>query len=132
MKVFKSYRWKQFIDKLTGKKEKQDYEINIISSIGYFYFFKNKKEVKRELFEAAYKEIKELGITDIKFFKRRKVVEITLSRPGVLIGVKGKNIKELEEWISKNISMDIKIFIKEEKKLQYLYNFAFCLRHDEF
>lgn len=71
----------------------------VLYKIGLFYLNKNKFD-----YEAAEKEIYELRISSVMITDKGNV-EITLSRPGLIIGKSGKNIQDLTEFMSMPIKV---------------------------
>ena len=103
-------------------------EKKLLTCIGEFYFNKNKLVVDEPPrpayilgYNEAHKEITELQITDIKYDEAIKTMYLTLHRPGLLIGEKGKNIDALREHIWKEFEEDIHISIIETNLNWYLY-----------
>lgn len=72
----------------------------VAANIGQFYLQKNKGNHK-----AAEAELTGLRIVDIKIAKQdgRRDVAIYTFRPGLIIGVKGKNIDALEKWLKTKV-----------------------------
>lgn len=68
----------------------------ISASIGQFYLQKNSGDYVK-----TREEIEQLRIKEIEMLGDR--LNIKLSRPGLLIGPKGKNINELSEFLKLNI-----------------------------
>jgi len=88
------------------------------------FIFKKRNEKLRQykfniqaFFRAGYDEnqqdrtdiphLNELGITDVKL--KSEILEITLLRPGLLIGLRGKTIGELRKYLSIEDKKGIKI-----------------------
>lgn len=61
--------------------------------------------------------IPKFGITNLRFreFKDKIVFEITLERPGILIGKGGRCINSLTEHLTERMSKKVEILIKESK-----------------
>lgn len=92
---------------------KTSYEIVLIArKIGNYYFQKNKRDRKKTI-----DEINNLLIEKIELINDD--VHITLGRPGLLIGCKGRNIEDLEKHICKKI----KIFERKEHIVDHLLSF---------
>lgn len=85
----------------------------LADKIGEYYLQKNRNDV-----DAANEEIQRLAITDLSL--DGGVVTIKTRRPGMLIGVRGDNIKKLEE------ALGLKIKIIEQASVEDL-----MLRIDE-
>lgn len=112
--------------KLT-KKEK-----DFLREIGYYFLkefiLKNNNGANLEDFQQAEKEslkfITDLGIKQIcykkRIFKPDEIV-IGLSRPGLLIGYKGKNIKNLTAWLCRRFQTNIEIIVFESEIDDYLF-----------
>lgn len=83
---------------------------DIVSNIGEDYKVRN--FIKKELYYA--------GISDIIIERTAKKAKVTViaARPGVIIGKKGADIEKIREHVSKMISKDISINIKEVKRPQ--------------
>jgi hypothetical protein len=73
-------------------------EENIGYKINYFYCEKHKGNI-----EAAAKEVRSLKIKEIEI--KGDTVEISLARPGLLIGRRGKNINALSEVLGMKTSV---------------------------
>ncbi len=76
-------------------------------------------KLQGEAFRKSHAEIRNLGITRIVYDKG--VVTITLSRPGLIIGEKGKIIDELTKVLSKNLHEELRIKLEEENVVDALY-----------
>jgi len=87
----------------------------ICSHIGQFYLEKHNDD-----HDAAAKEVEKLRLRDIQLFE--KLLVITLSRPGNLIGLKGSNIHALEKHLKgmKDVPSDLIIHIEECEDINYL------------
>jgi|GEM_PF-6584135 len=111
---------KKFIKRILYKYEqkKRDALQKLAITIGYFYVVKQ-NSASQVAFEEARKNIDALGITKLNI--KGNVFTITLTRPGLLIGHKGKNIDQLHAYLSKEYRKKVVIHIKEERALQYLY-----------
>lgn len=70
----------------------------VAKAIGRFYLKKHKGD-----YAAAELELFRLQITDIKVTKDR--IEITLGRPGMLIGLRATNIDNLEKFLQAEVGL---------------------------
>jgi ribosomal protein S3 len=87
----------------------------VLSEIGYYYLELNKWNK-----EKTKKTLDNLKITNISI--NNKNISIKLARPGLLIGLHGKNIDNLNLYI-KNCGYDLKITsIIEDIEIDSLYN----------
>ena len=89
-------------------------EQNIARAIGYFYLEKQGSgpfEDKWTPYNAACKELRELGLTQIHYIPggRKKTlfrkeikpsIVVHVARPGILIGSKGANLDALEQYLA--------------------------------
>lgn len=82
-------------------------------NIGHFYLEKHGGDVY-----AANQEIERVRINNLSFEDGALVIET--SRPGILIGKRGENIKALQERLG-----SIKITETRETITDYIYRFAF-------
>lgn len=110
-----------------------DINQHICAAIGYFYYEKNFKNNSMTT-----EQIENLGIYKVNYNKKTHKVEITLERPGLLIGKKGENINKLVKFILNNTQIpkykkyffkrkkEFNIYIIEEKRLTFLYNYQYC------
>jgi ribosomal protein S3 len=83
-----------FIGRLFGRgdgKRLYRYKLGIRSFFGDTYYGQTKVEGRPDL--------SELGITDVRL-SMGNTLEITLSRPNLLIGKKGKTIEKLQKFVS--------------------------------
>jgi len=62
-------------------------------------------------------------ISSIKAFKcgDKIIVEITTSRPGLLIGERGKNIDALCDFLKERLKQDVELKLKENKVFMDIY-----------
>lgn len=62
----------------------------------------------------------QLQITDIQVYTSRKLIEmvVTLCKPGLLIGMQGKTIDSVTNYIQSRVEKPFKITIKESKLWQ--------------
>ena len=94
-------------------------------AIGQFYV--ESQDSNLDYSQKVTKAHRELDVLNIKSltcgvdYKGTWVVTIDLSRPGVLIGVKGSNINALTEYLSARFKTSIKIKIKESHLDTFLY-----------
>jgi hypothetical protein len=131
-----------------------DMEKGVIREIGYFYLDKNNPDIDNEetdknkivanyykMYEECYKELKMLGITQLKhypyspmFDDKYDIIEIHLSRPGLLIGEKGNNFSNLNNYLNDKLHIKFKIKIIENRLNDYLYpiNYSEDMDEDEF
>jgi hypothetical protein len=72
-----------------------------------------------DAYRKAHQELDSYKITNIEYREDKSIV-ITLARPGIFIGYKGKNIDRISEYLQKNLPGS-KIRIKEDKIYDYLY-----------
>ncbi len=96
-------------------------EKNALKSIGYSHIT---KETKMEELPKIDEGIERYGITQIKV--KRSTVYITLSRPGIFIGLKGENIDRIRNYLSKEFNKKVKIKLTEERLLRNLTNFMYA------
>jgi ribosomal protein S3 len=116
---------KKFLKNLKKSKEYENREVARL--IGEFYLSKNIPS--KEAYEKARENIVSLGIVDIKTF--RDTIIITLQRPGLLIGRKGKNIDELQKFIQTKTKYR-KIDIKEDKIISCLIPYDYSNYPDDY
>jgi hypothetical protein len=123
-------------------------EKDIARFIGYFYLEKQGKgpfENKRDPYEAACRELRELGFTQIHFTPAKKkflfrkatrpIITVHVGRPGVLIGFRGANIQALEQYIEKRNLAGIgrvrpRIKIIENRIQEFLESFILTASYD--
>jgi len=94
----------------------KDIDRKIATSIGYFFL-----NDKGGNYDSTYEIIDRLKIKSIEYDESTKLVHITLGRPGIFIGPKGKTIEALKEWITKDLEMEIDFYIVEDKLDNFLY-----------
>ena len=70
---------------------------DVASKIGFYYLQKNNNDYKK-----TYQELESLRIQQILVLDS-STITIILSRPGLLIGVRGTNLDNLEKFINKSI-----------------------------
>lgn len=110
-------------------KEKDELFLrDIAREIGYFYFRKYDSctSVLEQVVETR-KELDDTKITSIAF--KEENILITTSRPGILIGRHGENIKSLTEYLRKRFTFN-QIGIVEETILKHMYSFEYALGID--
>ena len=97
-------------------------ENKIAAEIGLFYYKKATGSTEKEKIDNAIESISGTGITDVTYSDG--IACIHASRPGLLIGYKGENIKSLTEYL-KRIVPDIKnVTIEENTVMHSLYAFV--------
>jgi len=101
---------------LTKKINQVTEQRQAASRIGYFYVSLTQGDYKK-----AWEWLHDLDISNILYNKRKQSIIITLGRPGLLIGYKGKNIEALQKFLNKEYGCPISIKLKEEKILSALY-----------
>jgi len=124
------------------------YEIeqNIARAIGYFYLEKQGDgpfEDKWTPYNAACKELRELGLTQIHYVPGQKktlfrkaakpAIVVHVARPGILIGAKGANIAALEQYLIDlhMVPEGSRIKIVEERIMEFLESFVIAATYDE-
>jgi len=98
-----------------------DYERRIISMIGYFFL----READSD-YDLCFKMLDHMDITHLRVYKkigknRPDIIYITLARPGLLIGSKGKIIKALEKHIEEETGRKSTFYIIENNIKRILY-----------
>lgn len=90
--------------------------ITIAQNIGNFYYEKNNKNYPKTVDELLRLNITKIEMrpTDWDILSSNEI-SITTSRPGILIGPKGKNIAELEKYICLKMNKNITILVIEER-----------------
>lgn len=70
-------------------------------------------------------KIHNVKIHNVVVKTKRDIVHITIfcERPGVLVGVQGKTIASLKQFVSEDISKNIEIFLKEFYPLPDIYDY---------
>jgi len=126
------------------------YEIeqNIARTIGYYYLEKQGNgpfENKQDPYEAACRELRELGLTQIHFKPGRKkifflrtkrpIITMYVTHPRVLIGPQGTNIQALEQYIEKRNLAGIgrvrpRIKVIENRIQEFLESFILTASYD--
>ena len=130
-----------------------EFEKRVLSSIGYFYYEKARREreieynkymnmdlvenkEERENFLALEKQVNDktiqnissLKITNVSFDGVDNRIYITLERPGLLVGEKGYNINALMKYLEHSLIMsDLKIKLIESHIESHLYSFLYGL-----
>jgi len=91
---------------------------NIAIQIGEYYLQRHNGS-----HELACDEIKLLGVVGLTLRKTLYgyTLEITLIRPGILIGRRGENIEKLKDFLSTVFSKRIAIKIIEDKIIQHIF-----------
>jgi hypothetical protein len=89
-------------------------EKEILYTIGYYWLQHNNFN-----YEETYKTIDSIGIKHLKIFGNR--IYIVLDRPGIFIGLKGKDINAIEDMLYQNTEKQLKFYIIEDKITNYLY-----------
>jgi len=108
--------------------DKTSIEKTVIRTIGQFYLEKNSMnyiECHREL---DMLQIRDVSVDNIiatspsLVCKNSKRINITLERPGILIGKNGENIEALKKYLKENLSFDeFVINLKESSINTWLY-----------
>lgn len=91
----------------------------IARNIGYYFLEKNNND-----YEACYRELDSLKIHGYEISSETPEAiffVILLERPGLLIGYHGKDIENLQNFLSDKFKKKIIIRIKEEKEVSCLY-----------
>jgi len=88
------------------------------SLIADFYLERHKDKPIEEQYEQARQEIVSLGISGLAW--KSNVITVTLSRPGLLIGRHGDNIKALEMFLKERLPFK-HLNIEEDTVLWSLY-----------
>lgn len=106
-------------------KLKDERKLEIVTRIiGVYYCTKDgRSEFNQEDVNKACRDIRSLGISDLKF--EGNTLTIKLTRPGLLIGKRGENIDKLKKYLSDKYEKDIKICIVEDTLLELLYPIYF-------
>lgn len=119
-------------------KKKIEILKNVLINIGYFYVdqykdqYKYEEELKdsvniHELCIEVYNTVRKLEITNIDYKKSfgKHKIHIHLGKPGLLLGLRGRNIKLLEKYLSIEIfnSQEVKIYCEEDRIYDYLFSF---------
>lgn len=106
---------------------------SIACSIGYYYFDKACKTLPTEgAVTQATKDVSMLGITSLELSQDGGALTITLTRPGLIIGRHGEEIKALAEYLKRATDGAItKIHVLEYKgPLSCLFGFQYVLGID--
>jgi ribosomal protein S3 len=108
------------------KLRRRSFLRNIAAEIGRFYVEKGQRNFPLEgdkvIYSYARGEIVRLEICNIKYIRGN--IEITLCRPGLLIGRHGTNIQALEDYLHKAIKFK-KLLIREEEVLSSLLPYVY-------
>lgn len=100
-------------------------EKEIAAQIGFFYYEKAEGSESEKIHKAT-EEIHHLDIISIRYENEHAVISLT--RPGLLIGLRGSNIDALKKYLQANVKyptpFPIKgILIEEFKRPSHLYCF---------
>lgn len=106
---------RQFFKRAKDREQSESREVARL--IGEYYVAKNKELGLKESHMKAREELSSLGVTEIKASGNR--VEITLQRPGLLIGRRGDNIDMLQKFLATK-SKYTQVGIKEDKIICWL------------
>lgn len=116
------------------KKENDDDRFQrsyIVMNIGYYFLSKQDKNLDNfERVKKATEEIDTIKFHQINYDEKNGIINVVVERPGILIGAKGSTINELTKFLSDGLKKDVKIRIKEEVLLPYLYSFQQIIGED--
>jgi len=90
----------------------------IYEEIGWFYFEKNKYNIKK-----TNEEIQSLCITDVSL--KDNELKIETARPGLLIGFHGENFEKLSNYLKEKLERKFHLLIIENQEISYLYNYQY-------
>jgi hypothetical protein len=109
-------------------------EIEAARQIGWFYAGKQEHGIDiNDALARGNREIAQMCVTNVAMIPKGTPLEdkkgltqehtliISLGRPGVLIGEKGKNIDALADHMSKHFKEKVAIKISEDRLYDYLY-----------
>lgn len=85
---------------------------NIAEEIGYFYLLKNNND-----YSATADELIALRLNKIEV--KNDMVFLETSRPGLIIGKRGENFKQLEDYLKETISFSTLYVVESKDDLLY-------------